>query len=51
MSLFAELRRRNVLRVAGLYLVAAWFITQVSSTVLPLFDVPAWVPRSIVIAR
>jgi TolB-like protein/Tfp pilus assembly protein PilF len=50
MSFFAELKRRNVLRVAGLYLVAAWLITQVSSTVLPMFDVPAWVPRTIVIA-
>ena len=49
MKFLAELKRRNVLRVAGLYLVAAWFITQVSSTVLPLFDVPAWVPRGIVV--
>jgi TolB-like protein len=49
MSFFTELRRRNVIRMAGLYLVAAWFITQVSSTVLPMFDVPAWVPRTIVI--
>ena len=49
MSLLAELRRRNVIRMAGLYLVAAWLITQVSSTVLPMFDAPAWLPRTIVI--
>ena len=29
MSLLAELRRRNVIRMAGLYLVAAWLLTQV----------------------
>jgi hypothetical protein len=49
MNLFAELKRRNVIRVAGLYLVGAWLVVQVSSTVLPMFDMPAWVPRSIVI--
>src|SRR6478736_5508968 len=49
MSLFAELKRRNVIRMAGLYLVGAWLIVQVSSTVLPMFDAPAWLPRSIVI--
>src|SRR5262249_7850591 len=45
----AELRRRKVIRVAGLYLVAAWLAVQVSSTVLPMFDAPPWVPRAIVV--
>ncbi len=49
MSLFAELKRRNVIRMAGLYLVGAWLITQVSGTVLPMFGAPGWVPRTIVI--
>jgi len=48
-SLIAELRRRNVIRMAGLYVVAAWLITQVTGTVLPMFDAPAWLPRSVVI--
>jgi len=47
-NLFAELRRRNVIRMGGLYLVAAWLIVQVSGTVLPMFDAPGWLPRSIV---
>src|SRR6478736_4762288 len=47
-NLFAELRRRNVLRMAGLYLIGSWLITQVAGTVLPMFDAPAWLPRSIV---
>src|SRR5580704_8949291 len=49
MSFIAELRRRNVIRAAGLYLVGAWLVVQVSSTVLPLFGAPQWVTRSIVI--
>ena len=49
MSFVAELRRRNVIRMAGLYLVGAWLITQVSSTVLPTFDVPGWVLRALII--
>ena len=49
MNFFSELKRRNVIRVAGLYLVGAWLLTQVASTVLPMFGVPEWLPRSIVI--
>src|SRR5216684_760633 len=48
MNLFAELKRRNVIRFAGLYLVGAWLLTQVASTVLPMFGAPDWLPRSIV---
>ncbi|MEO6155164.1 MAG: hypothetical protein ABIP16_05495, partial [Thermomonas sp.] len=40
MSLLAELKRRNVIRAAGLYLVGAWLLVQVAGTVLPWFDVP-----------
>ncbi len=49
MSLLAELRRRNVIRMAGLYLVGAWLVTQVAGTVLPMFGAPGWVPRTIVL--
>ncbi len=48
-SLFAELKRRNVFRVAGLYMVGAWLIVQVAETVLPAFDVPGWVLRAIIV--
>src|SRR5512144_2003032 len=48
-QLFAELKRRNVIRLAGLYLVGAWLLTQVAGTVLPMFGAPDWLPRSIVI--
>ncbi|TVQ28655.1 MAG: hypothetical protein EA370_16315, partial [Wenzhouxiangella sp.] len=49
MSLFAELKRRNVFRAAGLYMVGAWLIVQVAETVLPAFDVPAWVLRATIV--
>ena len=49
MSLIAELKRRNVIRMAGLYLVGAWMIVQVAETILPTFEVPNWVLRAIMI--
>ncbi|MGH8042389.1 MAG: hypothetical protein ACREPN_10135 [Rudaea sp.] len=49
MSLFAELKRRNVIRAAGLYLVGAWLLVQVAGTILPMFGAPDWIARSLVI--
>jgi len=43
MNFIAELRRRNVIRMAGLYLVVSWLTVQVAETVLPIFDTPGWV--------
>lgn len=48
-AFLGELRRRNVIRMAGLYLVGAWLLVQVASTVLPLFGAPDWIPRSVVV--
>ena len=48
-NLFGELKRRNVIRSAGLYLVGAWLVVQVAGTVLPMFGAPEWLPRSIVV--
>jgi len=49
MNLFAELKRRNVIRVALFYVVSAWLIVEVAETVLPLFDVPDGVLRGLVV--
>ena len=43
----AELKRRNVIRMAGLYLVGAWLITQVGATLLPVFDSPVWAMKAL----
>lgn len=48
MRLLAELRRRNVIRVAGLYIVSAWLLVQVGDTLLPVFEAPAWVMKVLV---
>lgn len=50
MSFFNELKRRNVIRVAGLYLAGAWLLIQVAGTVLQMVDAPIWLSRGIVIA-
>ncbi len=49
MSLLGELKRRNVFRVAMLYVVAAWLLIEVAETVLPIFDVPDGVLRGLVV--
>ena len=49
MGFFGELKRRNVIRMAGLYLVGAWLVVQVAGTLLPMFEAPPWVARAIVI--
>jgi TolB-like protein/Flp pilus assembly protein TadD len=43
-----ELKRRNVIRMAGLYLVGAWLLVQVAGTLLPVFDAPAWMMKTLV---
>ena len=49
MNFFAELKRRNVYKVAVAYMVAGWALSQGIAQVFPVFDVPNWVIRSIVV--
>jgi len=48
-NFLAELKRRNVFRLAGLYLVGAWLVVQVAETVLPAFEVPDAILRGIIL--
>jgi TolB-like protein len=48
-GLLAELRRRNVIRMAGLYLITAWLLVQIAETLLPIFDTPGWVLKALVV--
>jgi TolB-like protein/Tfp pilus assembly protein PilF len=48
-SFFAELKRRNVYKVAVAYIVAGWALSQGIAQVLPVFDVPNWAIRAIVL--
>jgi TolB-like protein/Flp pilus assembly protein TadD len=48
-SFFAELKRRNVYKVAVAYIVAGWALSQGIAQVFPVFDVPNWAIRVIVL--
>src|SRR5882724_6526196 len=50
MSLFAELKRRNVFRAAAFYAASAWLLVQIATQVLPFFHIAEWVVRWIVVA-
>jgi len=43
MSIFRELKRRNVLRMAVLYAVVAWLIMQVAEVIIGLANLPEWI--------
>ena len=45
MSLLAELKRRNVVKVGAGYLLVAWVVVQAASIGFPAFDAPAWALR------
>jgi len=48
-NFFAELKRRNVYKVAVAYIVAGWALSQGIAQVFPVFDVPNWAIRTIVL--
>ena len=48
-NIFAELKRRNVYKVAVAYGVVGWLVVQVVSTVLPMFHAPEWVAQTVVV--
>jgi len=42
LSLFTELKRRNVFKVAAAYIIVAWLLLQVSDTLVPALHLPEW---------
>lgn len=42
MSLFNELKRRNVFKVAAAYVIVSWLLLQVSDTLVPALHLPDW---------
>ena len=48
-NFFSELKRRNVYKVAVAYIVAGWALSQGIAQVFPVFDIPNWAIRLIVI--
>ena len=49
MNFLSELKRRNVYKVAVAYIIAGWAVSQGIAQVFPVFDVPNWVIRLIVL--
>ncbi|MFT7564947.1 MAG: hypothetical protein ACI8ZT_002610, partial [Bacteroidia bacterium] len=49
MSIFEELKRRNVIRVGVAYGIAAWFLLQISDLVLENIAAPDWVMQTIML--
>src|SRR5215212_7384038 len=49
-SFFSEIKRRNVYKVAVAYAVVGWLLVQVTTQVFPIFEIPNWTSRLIVLA-
>jgi TolB-like protein len=47
MSLFAELKRRNVFRVGIAYVVATWVLLQITDVLTQILELPGWAPKLI----
>jgi TolB-like protein/Flp pilus assembly protein TadD len=48
-NFFAELKRRNVYKVAVAYAVVGWLLVQVATQVFPFFEIPNWAVRLVVL--
>jgi TolB-like protein/Tfp pilus assembly protein PilF len=48
-NFFAELKRRNVYKVAVAYAVVSWLLIQIATQVFPFFDIPNWAVRLVVV--
>src|SRR5436305_1826598 len=49
-NFFTELKRRNVYKVAVAYAVVGWLLVQITTQVFPIFEIPNWASRLIVLA-
>ena len=48
MSVFEQLKRRNVIRVAALYVVVSWVILQVADVLVDAYELPNWSMRLLI---
>src|SRR6266478_3529406 len=47
-NFFAELKRRNVYKVAVAYTIVGWLFVQVATQVFPFLEIPNWVVRLVI---
>ena len=48
-NFFAELKRRNVYKVAVAYAIVSWLLIQIATQVFPFFEIPNWAVRLVVL--
>src|SRR6478672_6359344 len=48
-SFFAELRRRNVYKVAVAYAIVGWLLVQIATQVFPFLEIPNWIVRLVIV--
>lgn len=46
---FAELKRRNVYKAAVAYAVVSWLIIQIATQIFPVFHIPSWAVRLVIL--
>ena len=47
-NFFAELKRRNVYKVAVAYAIVGWLLVQIATQVFPFLEIPSWVVRLVI---
>jgi TolB-like protein/Tfp pilus assembly protein PilF len=48
-SFFAELKRRNIYKVAVAYAVVGWLLAQIATQIFPFLEIPNWVVRLVIV--
>src|SRR5256712_3521439 len=48
-NFLAELKRRNVYKVAVAYAIVGWLLVQVATQVFPFLEIPNWVVRLVIV--
>src|SRR5437868_8820029 len=47
-NFFAELKRRNVYKVAVAYAIVGWLLVQIATQVFPFLEIPNWIVRLVI---
>jgi hypothetical protein len=48
-NFFAELKRRNVYKVAVAYAIVGWLLVQIATQVFPFLEIPTWIVRLVIV--
>ncbi|MEY2558757.1 MAG: eukaryotic-like serine/threonine-protein kinase [Verrucomicrobiota bacterium] len=49
-NFFAEVRRRNVYKVAVAYGIVSWLVIQIATQTFPFFEIPSWAVRLVIVS-